>query len=44
MPYQIAIARHGVTADNFVNYIQTSSGVPKILAQSGFGPLPGDPQ
>jgi molybdate transport system substrate-binding protein len=44
VPYQFAVIRHGEAADGFLHYVETSSGVPKILAQAGLAPLAGDPQ
>lgn len=44
VPYMMVTVVPGAGADIFTHYVATSSGVPKILAQAGLAPLPGDPQ
>jgi molybdate transport system substrate-binding protein len=43
VPYQVVIVRHGGAADRFTQFMQSSTSVQKLLADTGLAPLPGDP-
>jgi molybdate transport system substrate-binding protein len=44
VPYSIAIVLPGDAADLFIEYTQTSNRMQRILGQSGYAPLEGEPQ